>query len=98
MLTASTTQPQPYQGLSSGSTCKPSMSLLKPLNRSTTAMSSRTPSSSRPNFRTAEVCTPSQYSQPITAETATAMISLVMRSSLPGAIMTALTLFQFAAR
>ncbi len=50
-----TAEPQPYQGFSSGSTDKPSMSLLKPLNRSTTAMSSNTPSSSKPNFRTAEM-------------------------------------------
>lgn len=52
--------PQPYQGFSSGSTCRPSMSLLKPPNRSTTAMSSRTASSSNPSFCTAEVWTCSQ--------------------------------------
>ena len=51
---------QPYQGFSSGSTRSPSTSLLNPLNRSTTAISSRMPSSSRPRFRTAEVCTSSQ--------------------------------------
>ncbi len=54
-------EPQPYQGFSSGSTDNPSISLLKPLNRSTTAISSKTPSSLRPNFRTAEMWTPSQY-------------------------------------
>jgi hypothetical protein len=52
--------PQPYQGLSSGSTRKPSISLLNPLNRSTTAINSRTASSSSPSFCTAEVCTRSQ--------------------------------------
>ena len=51
---------QPYQGFSSGSTRSPSTSLLNPLNRSTTAISSSIPSSSRPRFRTAEVCTSSQ--------------------------------------
>lgn len=93
-----TAAPHPYQGFSSGSTCKPSINLLNPLNRSTTAISSRTAASSNPSFCTAEVCTWSQYLQPCTAETATAMISLVRRSSFPGANMTAFTLFQFAAR
>jgi hypothetical protein len=60
-------------------------------------MSSRNASSSSPNFCASEVCTPSQYSQPITAETATAMISFVKRLSLPGSI-TVLTLFQFASK
>ena len=55
-----TAEPHPYQGFSSRSTCKPSINLLKPLNRSTTAMSSSTASSSKPNFCTAEVCTASQ--------------------------------------
>jgi hypothetical protein len=36
------------------------MSLLKPLNRSTTDINSKTPSSSNPSFRAAEVCTSSQ--------------------------------------
>lgn len=52
--------PQPYQGFSSSSTRKPSISLLNPLNRSTTAINSRTASSSSPSFCTAEVCTRSQ--------------------------------------
>lgn len=55
-----TAEPHPYQGFSSRSTRKPSINLLKPLNRSTTAMSSSTASSSKPNFCTAEVCTASQ--------------------------------------
>ncbi len=91
-------EPQPYQGFSSGSTDRPSISLLKPAKRSTTAISSSTPSSSNPSFRTAEMWTPSQYWQAFTAETATAMISLVKRSSLPGSTMTVLTFFQFASR
>ena len=52
--------PQPYQGFSSGSTRRPSTSLLKPLKRSTTAINSRTASSLSPNFCTAEVWTCSQ--------------------------------------
>ncbi len=90
--------PQPYHGFSSSSTRRPSRSLLNPQNRSTTAISSRTPSSLRPNFCTAEVWTCSQYSQLLVAETATAMISLVRRSSSPGSTITAFTLFQFASR
>ena len=49
--------PHPYQGFSSGSTCKPSLNLFRPANRSTTAISSRIASSSSPSFRTAEVWT-----------------------------------------
>ena len=90
--------PQPYHGFSSSSTRRPSRSLLKPLKRSTTAISSSTPLSFRPNFCTAEVWTCSQYSQLFVAETATAMISLVSRSSSPGSIITAFTLCQFASR
>ena len=98
MLTASAAYPQPYQGLSSGSTCRPSISLQNPLKRSTTAINSRNALSLSPNFRTAEVCTSSQYLQPLTAETATAMTSFVRRSSSPSSTMTALTLFQLASR
>lgn len=93
-----TAAPQPYQGFSSGSTCRPSINLLNPLNKSTTAMSSSTAASSNPSFCTAEVCTWSQYLHPCTADTATAMISLVSRSSLPCANMTALTLAQLTSR
>jgi len=89
--------PQPYQGFSSASTRNPSINLLKPLIKSTTAISSSTASSSNPDFCTAEVWTPSQYSQPSAAET-TAIISFVKRSSFPGSIITALTLFQFASK
>lgn len=49
------TYPHPYHGFSSGSTWRPSDSLLQPLIKSTTAINSTMPSSSRPNFRTAEV-------------------------------------------
>ena len=89
---------QPYHGFSSGSTRRPSISLLKPLKRSTTAISSTIASSFSPSFRTAEVWTSSQYPQVFTADTETAMISLVIRSSLPVPSMTALTLRQFASR
>ena len=57
MLTAFIFYPHPYQGFSSISTCKPSNSLLSPLNNSTTVINSRIASSSSPSFRTAEVCT-----------------------------------------
>lgn len=90
--------PHPYHGLSSGSTCRPSISLQKPLNRSTTAINSTTASSSRPSFCTAEVCTLIQYSQPMTAETATAIIFLLKRSSFPSWTMTVFTLFQFVSK
>ncbi len=90
--------PHPYQGFSSGSTCRPSSSLLSPLNKSTTAISSTIPSSSRPSFRAAEICTLSQYLHPMTAETATAIISLVMMSSFPVLTITAFIFFQLASR
>ncbi len=76
---------------------KPSVSLQNPLKRSTTAINSSSASSSSPSFCTAEVCTPSQYSQLFTADTATAMISFVKRSSFPCLTMNALSLDQFAA-
>ena len=96
--TALNDYPQPYHGFSSGSTWSPLRRLLNPLNRSTTAIISTMASSSNPSFRTAEVWTLIQYSHPITADTLTAMISLVSRSSFPGADMTVWTLRQLASK